>query len=161
VFEKQNNYVYLIQIVLIFNHVNADVYVVRLSQMIDSIVLIDSMLHRGLRLNYQCWMRFRCHFVAKTDRWLVAMTCWRYARASAWSSSGSPTLCLSTLESHQRRRWRQDALRHIVLPRFALPFVFTRFKGALFSSHLNLSHPWKKTIRWMGIYRLLLYRLFS
>lgn len=103
-------------------------------------------------LDYQ-WMCFWCHSVAMADRWLVALACRRRARASAWSSPSPelPTLRPSTpLESHQRRRWRQDALRHIALPRFALPFVVT-LKARFLARTWTCLTSIRKTARWMAI----------
>lgn len=59
-------------------------------------------------------------------------------------------LCPSTLESHQRCWWRQDALRHIALPRFVFPFVSTLKARFLARTWTCLTSIWK-TIRWMGI----------
>lgn len=53
-------------------------------------------------------------------------------------------------ESHQRRRWRQDALRHIALPRFALSFVFA-LKARFLARTWTCLASTRKTIQWMAI----------
>lgn len=121
---------------IIFNRVNCT-YII--SDMIDSSILIDPVFPRWKGLNYQCWMRFQCYFVARSDRWLVAVPCWRYTCASAWSS-----LLIWTPHSLPINPWIPPATsvtsRRIATYRaapFRAPFRL-HAKGALFSSHLNL-----------------------
>jgi len=97
-------------------------------RMTDSIISIDPVSKRreGWITSAACAFSALCRDGRQMARW-------RRMHVHLHTSRGLPHLrCPPTPESHQRRRWRQDALRHIalpLLPALSHPSSKARFSG--------------------------------